>query len=380
MFSVLDLDIRPGSGLGMFEVGQSLWTVIDLLRGLQQLFPQVDIKYDPDASSITPIIVHLRPHIDLLFSGYHQRLHTICIRKLRDPNPPVILRYKDVVLSSSEEVLIRVSVSRTFGPTYPGDDLRYPGVLFSFEEDVMGEGLKGVVTHSEDRMQEVKRVIVGQKGEDGEEQDALDEVMECPVMYGDVARAVVKVDDGITLHFHPSSSQPLHIRIGETRAQDLNVDLGPPLRVYYKEDDRMTIHSTSRSTGDDNVADYFYNYFQHGIDFLISGSTHVVRKIILHTNVPGSPLFQRYKRCPWEIEGPPEDDEDDTPPRMRFYDRFETISHFLSPHEPPPSMLLDRTDEEDDITLPSPTTRLHGYEGIILEVTESSQVVAVMLF
>jgi hypothetical protein len=25
---------------------------------------------------------------------------------------------------------------------------------------------------------------------------------------------------------------------------------------------------------------------------------------------PGTPMFQRYKRCPWEIEGAPEDDED----------------------------------------------------------------------
>ena len=70
----------------------------------------------------------------------------------------------------------------------------------------------------------------------------------------------------------------------------------------------------------------FYNYFRYGIDFLISGKTHVVEKIVLHTNIvsfaylaltslphtcqPGSPLFQRYKRCNWEIEGTPEDDED----------------------------------------------------------------------
>ena len=66
----------------------------------------------------------------------------------------------------------------------------------------------------------------------------------------------------------------------------------------------------------------------------------------------------------------------DTPPRKRFFDRvfirpttfmhttdnihfisqFETISHFLSPREPPPSMLLDRTDEEDNINLPNSTT------------------------
>ncbi|KIM90897.1 hypothetical protein PILCRDRAFT_811393 [Piloderma croceum F 1598] len=380
MFSSIDLDIRPGAGLGMFELGSSLWTVLDMLRSLQHMFPQVDIKYDPDTSSITPIILHLRPHIDLLFSGYHQRLHTICLRKLRDPNPPVTLRYRDTVLSSNEEVLIKVGISRTFGPTYPGDDLRYPGVLFSFEEDVIGEGLKSNAKHSEDRMQEVKRVIIGQKGVDAQDRDALDEVMECPVMFGDIARAVVKVNDGVTLHVYPASAQPIHIRIGETKAQDLNVILGPPLRVHYKEDDRMTIHSTSRSSDDIDDTDYFYNYFQHGIEFLISGSTHIVQKIILHTNVPGSPLFQRYKRCPWDIEGRPEDDEDDTPPRMRFYDRFETISHFLSPREPPPSMLLDRTDDENGMTLPSPTTRLHGYDGIILEVTESSQVVTVILF
>jgi hypothetical protein len=177
----------------MFELGSSLWTVLDMLRSLQHMFPQVDIKYDPDTSSITPIILHLRPHIDLLFSGYHQRLHTICLRKLRDPNPPVTLRYRDTVLSSNEEVLIRVGVSRTFGPTYPGDDLRYPGVSFSFEEDVIGEGLKNSAKHSEDRTQEVKRVIVGQKGVDAQDRDALDEVMECPVMFGDIARAVVKV-------------------------------------------------------------------------------------------------------------------------------------------------------------------------------------------
>lgn len=171
--------------------GTSLWSVLDMLRRLQHLFPQVDIKYDPDSSSNTPVILHVRPHLDLLFSGKHQRLRTICLRKLRDPNPPVILRYKDTILSSTEEVLRRVGVSRTFGPTYPGEDLRYPGLWFSFEEDGMGEGLKR--TQSEDRMQEVKRVIVSQKEADIEGEDALSEVLECPAMDGDISLAAVKV-------------------------------------------------------------------------------------------------------------------------------------------------------------------------------------------
>lgn len=153
----------------------------------------MDVKYDPNSSSTTPVILHLRPHLDLLFSGYHQRLHTICLRKLRDPHPPVTLRYKDTILSSSEVLLRRVDVRRTFGPTYSGDDLRYPGVWFSFEEDGLTQGLKGTNSQPEDRMQEVKRVFVSQKGYDGKETDALDEVAECPSMVGDLARAIVKV-------------------------------------------------------------------------------------------------------------------------------------------------------------------------------------------
>ncbi|KAG6810868.1 hypothetical protein H0H92_009989 [Tricholoma furcatifolium] len=352
-----------------------------MLRQLQHSFPQVEVKYDPDTSSTTPIILHLRPHLDLLFSGKHQRLHTICLRRLRDPNPPVTLRYKDIVLSSTDEALTRVAVRRTFGPTYPGDDLRYPGLWFNFEDDAIGEGV--VKTLLDDRAQEVKRVLISQKENDGKSLDALEEVGELPVMAGDIRLAVVKVHHGVTLYFYPSSTQPVHIKLGETTAQDLSLDLGPPLRVHYKEDERMAIHAKDSAPESHDQPRYFYNYFQHGLDFLITGPEHVVTKIILHSNVPGSPLFQRYKRCNWEIEGVPEDDEDDTPPRKRFFDRFETISHFLSPREPPPSMHLDRTDEEEDITLPSATSQLrvvYGYDGIILEVSESSQVLSVTLF
>ncbi|KAG1768122.1 hypothetical protein EDD22DRAFT_257558 [Suillus occidentalis] len=380
MFATLDLDIRPGSGIGMFEIGASLWAVIDMLRGLQHLFPQVEVKFDPEDSATTPVILHLRPHLDLLFSGYHQRLHTICVRKLREPHPPVMLRYKDTVISSSAEPLVRVHVSRTFGPTYPGDELKYPGIWFSFDDDGVNEGFKGGITHLEQRTQEVKRIFIRQKSVDGEERDALDEVSPCPIMHGDISSAVIKIHDGVHFNFF-SSALLLHVRIGETTAQDLTIDLGPPSRVHHKEDERMTIHSPNiQASEDDGSTDYFYNYFHHGVDFLMSGQTHVVRKIIIHSNMPGSPLFQRYKRCPWQLEGKPEDDEDDSPPRKHFYEKFETIRRFLSPGEMLPSMLLDRTDEYDNITLPNSTTRLYGYDGVILEVNEASQVVTVILF
>jgi hypothetical protein len=55
-----------------------------------------------------------------LFSNCHRAIYwhlSSCLRKLRDQNPPVILRYKSTVLSSPEIAFNRVGVSRNFGPT-----------------------------------------------------------------------------------------------------------------------------------------------------------------------------------------------------------------------------------------------------------------------
>ena len=40
---------------------------------------------------------------------------------------------------------------------------------------------------------------------------------------------------------------------------------------------------------------------------------------------------------------------------LRF--KYESIAHFLSPGETPPTMRLDRTDEEEKLVLPSSATR-----------------------
>jgi hypothetical protein len=80
-------------------------------------------------------------------------------------------------------------VNKVFGPTYAGDELRYPGIWFSFDE----EGIKAA--QAGDRMQEVKRIIISQIEPDPPNviHDALDEVHECASMAGELARAIVKV-------------------------------------------------------------------------------------------------------------------------------------------------------------------------------------------
>jgi hypothetical protein len=205
---------------------------------MQNEFPQVDVKFDID-SPTAPIIIHIRPHLDLLFSEHHQRLHTIVLKRFRDV-PPVTIRFKDKVLLAPDQVLRRVDVSRAVGPTYEGEELRYPGFWFSPDENAA----------SQDQNQEIKSITITQHN--GQDRDALQEVLECPIMCGDISRAVVKVHKGVLLHLYPTAtSEPCFVEIGVTTAQDLSVELGTPSRTHYREDDRMHIHSKQKTNDEE---------------------------------------------------------------------------------------------------------------------------------
>jgi hypothetical protein len=78
--------------------------------------------------------------------------------------------------------------------------------------------------------------------------------------------------------------------------QDILMEIGKPDKIYYKRHDKLRIHASTPSpptSPDDSTTevDYFYNYFSRGFDVMFNGRTHVVEKIILHTNIPGSRDF-----------------------------------------------------------------------------------------
>ncbi|CAE6479823.1 unnamed protein product [Rhizoctonia solani] len=437
MVKTLDLDLRPGLGAGPFELGASLFDVLNFLRQPSPpAFPSVSVKYDTTSPAASPIILHLRPHIDLLFTQQTQRLHTISLSLHRNNQQhiPLVLSYKDEVLSGPDVAPHRTAVQRMMGPTYKGERMRYPGVWFSFEDDV--PGATGVPNTAEGNA-EVKRVVVTQRQEQSEHdnEEHFEEVVPNPTMYGDIKKAVIKIHDGIYLHFFTPEPEdpPIHIRLGVTTAEDLTCDLGPPVLTHYKEDDRMSIHAT----GQDDEESYFYNYFQHGMDFLISGKTHRVRKIIVHSNVPGSPLFQRYKRCPWEFSlsfqnaarpshpiepgttPPTATDLDSSVPKIgkknkikkkteserprtsfevydntpndsqetvAFYDTIDILKSKLgqgSRHSAQPSMQLERTadlPQNELLTLSNSTTHLYAFDGVFCEASELGDVLCVGLF
>lgn len=227
MVNTLELELRPGLGVGPFELGmyrlRSLWSIelnsdrvlgtslFDVLAFLRQpsppTFPSVSVKFDTSQPAVSPIILHLRPHLDLQFTRHTQRLHTISLSLHRNvsSHPPLVLSYKNEVLSGPDVALRRTAVQRVMGPTYGGESMSYPGVWFSFDEDVpgtVGTSNKGNVAEGN---MEVKRVVVTQRKEQTEhgQEDDVEELVPNPAMYGDVKKAVIKVGHPLRLMMAP---------------------------------------------------------------------------------------------------------------------------------------------------------------------------------
>lgn len=82
---------------------------------------------------------------------------------------------------------------------------------------------------------------------------------------------------------------------------------GEPDTVYRKHQDKLRIHelgdtnstNTKEHSSDgeyDKEAgnnDYFYNWYGLGMDVLLDGSSHLAKKVILHSNFPGHYDFDR---------------------------------------------------------------------------------------
>lgn len=87
--------------------------------------------------------------------------------------------------------------------------------------------------------------------------------------------------------------------------QDVFSDFGPPQQVCVKDMiqpplDAFRIHS--RTPLRPASLDYYYNYFYLGMDVLFDGQTHLVQKIVLHTNLPTHERFSRYTRCFFQLQ------------------------------------------------------------------------------
>ncbi|OXG40592.1 hypothetical protein C360_00364 [Cryptococcus neoformans Bt15] len=361
--------ISPGKAVGIFHLGDTLWHVLDLLRTRKNEYPKFSLSWDPQHPHKSAVVIHLPP-LTLYFPHPSQTLTLISFPSLASSN--VTLTFETQLLYALEHPLTRAKVGRIFGPTFAdeGRGLVFPGIKF----EMSSEGKGG-------REDLVRRLDVN--GKEGERLSLPGQLISCNV----------QPNKGVVLSI--AEEEPLEIILGQTTAQDLLLDLGHPLRKFWKEDDRL-----EKMWGGTSEPGYcFWNYFQYGLDFLISPQFKV-HKILCYSNIPGTPLFQRYARCPWtvstssgtlnltssvatfhsslfprasqyeeEIDGQKSSISDKT----RKASKSGAGGTKKKRYGEPPVMVLDRVVEGGlDGVMNVGESRLIGYEGLIIEEDQSS--------
>nr|CAG4651856.1 EOG090X06XP [Triops cancriformis] len=176
------------------------------------------------------------------------------------------------------------------------------------------------------------------------------------------------------------------VRFGQS-GQDILSALGTPSRIFYKDDDKMRIHSPQphrRVPG--AYSDYFFNYFTLGFDLLFDGSSHLLKKIVLHTNYPGHYNFNMYHRCEFQLQLSADKvmpdvghllDVNQPVVMVTAYSRWDSIVEKLNPSESP--IVLKRASSTNTVN-PFGSTLCYGYQDIIFEVMTNNYIASVTVY
>ncbi|GAA5984508.1 hypothetical protein JCM5350_004741 [Sporobolomyces pararoseus] len=363
--SISPLELVPGESLGPFQLGSLLFNVLNHLRSYRQSYPSVKLLWDDSNPATSPIYLILsKPPLHLTFESKSQRLLRIELNPsfttTTSSSTGSWVSYRGKLLTSrendeeDEEDVVR-TVRRVLGPTYlPAK----PSSSNDHQEQVEVEEMlsyPGVTIGVTDKGSKLNRVILtpipapttdttSRGGGDEEEAWLNPTLPPSPVIAtGDLKLAEINIDPltrepiSVTLNFHqpggrrpdsnsPSTStsiEPVELKIGETTNEDLLCQLGSSVRIFWKEDDRMSIHTTTLnpfaassssedSSSHSSVADpsltlnpYFLSYPHLGLTLLLAtsgeGNGDLLYKILLHSNLPGQYNFGRNSKCNWRI-------------------------------------------------------------------------------
>ncbi|GAA5906625.1 uncharacterized protein JCM6883_004536 [Sporobolomyces salmoneus] len=358
--SIAPLDLIPGDSLGPFQLGSLLFNVLNHIRSYRQAYPSAKLLWDDENPSTAPIhLILSQPPLHLTFSSLSQRLSRIEVNptsflsasrpRSSDSSAGNWVSYRGKLLRDDDrnrdreekEDVVR-TVRRVLGPTYGSSSstTTTTGGQERKEEEKEMLCYPGVALGVTEKGSKLNRIILTPLPSNDDESSSavpVDQAWLHPklpdsplIARGDLQIAEISLDSttrtplSVTLHFHsppPLASsrqdtrelnderiQPVKLVIGETTSEDILCDLGSAVRSFWKEDDRMTIHThPSYSSVDPSFTlnPYFLSYPHLALTLLLqprSGSTsQVLEKIILHSNLPGQINFGRTSRANWRI-------------------------------------------------------------------------------
>ncbi|GAA5846280.1 hypothetical protein JCM9279_005887 [Rhodotorula babjevae] len=343
------LALVPGDSLGPFRLGSALFNVLNHVRSFRSTYPAVKVAWDEQAPSTSPIHLTLSsPPLHLTFSALSQRLARL---EVRGPDPAACVSYRGKRLraddaSSDDDVDVVKTVRRVLGPTYGSSSasasarsegahggeeevLSYPGVAFGVVRTASGSTMSRIVVTA----------LPAPEGIPVDQAWLHPALPDSPaVAQGDLRVAEIHLDPSrhpthVELHFHAPQSAlaPVELHIGETTSEDILCELGAAVRTFWKEDDRLSIHTASlgpRSSSDTALEPnpYFLSYPHVGLTLLLSSAPtpstspspspststspstaqhphpltippHTLLKVLLHSNLPGEVQFGRTARA-----------------------------------------------------------------------------------
>ena len=364
---MLTLQVHPNKGVGFLSIptlhyavrtstdrvaalGSTLYEVLTRLKALPVVYPSIDISYAPSSPLTSPLVLNLPANgLRLRFDGPEQTLRLVEVLDFSHTQ----LSYRNVEFVKLPESHAATSVGPTFrqvynmmGPTFPGEYLppssssrkdlgsyvlSYPGIAFSFplQSSAWNPELdhvsllsssaalpaRSLAIYEGASWQDVRQGLLSPKATDPKlkptayrlKDHRADEI------------ELVKIHGHGKLEMTRHASPSLQLQLGETTVQDLVMELGPPDAIYYKNDDRLSIHRTPRQNHPSNheyeesstieedmtdgdpsfthsnpptseeedgttgttknnngksTADCFYNYFHHGLDVFLSHPTN----------------------------------------------------------------------------------------------------------
>lgn len=333
------MGLVPGQSLGPFRLGMPISAAIGELR---TTYPAYTVNFH--YSSIAPLESDMI--LDVPDMGFRLRFEPVTQRlRLIDvyDSKRVVMSYHGAAWSGPTVEATFIRVYELFGPTFPGKldttrgnyFLHYRGLSFSFtippEYHALYQSSNDMPLELPNRTTPIVSRVFIYRGSD----------LFCPDMprtrghYCERVSITNNGDGAVSVQFTGRGSE---LKFGST-LQTVLSELGPPSRVFNKPRPKMHIHSIRgrggahgrrsgsqrRSSGGESGSgggsggsplvaqgglqeaprhDYFLNYFHLGVDVLMSGKTHTVSKIVLHSNFPGHPEFNQYIKCNFELNWP----------------------------------------------------------------------------
>jgi hypothetical protein len=139
-------------------------------------------------------------------------------------------------------------------------------------------------------------------------------------------------------------------------------EFGAPNDVFSRNGSLTNIHSPdANNTFLDPIQDYFFNYFDLGIDVFFDGHTHKVKKLVLHTNLITKSDFGRYRKCHFQLRA--KEDSNWITPQTKWPDIEKIIGDAGDP------LVLNHGSNQENVLIRS--SYVYAYRGILFEVNIS---------